>query len=258
MQLRISSAFSDFVEATGDEPSSPADDPSAAREGRASRAPGEAPPTGHGEPVEASAAWGALVDGRWSLEDRYDYDGCHFLVLQANSPATRARHALSQRERQILAQARAGHANKRIACELGVSQATVSGALRTAARKLGARSRLDLVRLLAGTLADPGDVPPPQGLRVSALHWHGRACLLLSFPGRLERWPVGLTKAERAVAEMLVDGTSSAEIARLRGTSIRTVSNQIASIFRKASVVSRGELVARVFDPRGSGVAPES
>lgn len=42
-----------------------------------------------------------------------------------------------------------GHANKLIAYELGLPESTVSETLRSAAKKLGTRSRLDLVRMLA-------------------------------------------------------------------------------------------------------------
>ena len=57
--------------------------------------------------------------------------------------------ALSQRERQLVAYAAFGHANKFIAYELGISEASVSTALGSAAAKLGAGSRVELVRMLA-------------------------------------------------------------------------------------------------------------
>jgi DNA-binding CsgD family transcriptional regulator len=71
--------------------------------------------------------------------------------------------------------------------------------------------------------------------------------LLLRIPFGRERWPLTFTAAERSVAGLIVDGAGNAEIARARGTSKRTISNQIASIFRKAGVGSRAELAALVF-----------
>jgi DNA-binding CsgD family transcriptional regulator len=56
---------------------------------------------------------------------------------------------------------------------------------------------------------------------------------------------VGLTKAEAQVAQLVVAGRSNAEIARSRGTAVRTVTNQIAALFRKLHVKSRSELAAR-------------
>ena len=53
-----------------------------------------------------------------------------------------------------------------------------------------------------------------------------------------------LSQAEVAVAELLLEGKSNADIARARGTSVRTVANQVANIFRKLDVASRSELYA--------------
>ncbi len=53
-----------------------------------------------------------------------------------------------------------------------------------------------------------------------------------------------LTGAEREVLDHLLAGKSNAVIARLRRTSVRTVANQVASIFRKLGVSSRSELAA--------------
>lgn len=53
----------------------------------------------------------------------------------------------------------------------------------------------------------------------------------------------GLTEAERAVARDAISGLSNAAIARRRGSSPRTVANQLAAIYRKLGVTSRAELV---------------
>jgi DNA-binding CsgD family transcriptional regulator len=73
--------------------------------------------------------------------------------------------------------------------------------------------------------------------------------LLLSFPVVIERHDSApeakLTESEREVCALVVDGCSNFEIARVRGTSPRTVANQIAAIYRKLGVGSRRELRAR-------------
>lgn len=53
-----------------------------------------------------------------------------------------------------------------------------------------------------------------------------------------------LTEAELVVAAALVTGASADEIARARGTSPRTVANQIAAIHRKMGVDSRMSLLS--------------
>jgi DNA-binding NarL/FixJ family response regulator len=58
--------------------------------------------------------------------------------------------------------------------------------------------------------------------------------------------PQQVTPAERAVAALVCRGRSNAEIARSRGTSTRTVANQVASLMRKLAVGSRVELALRL------------
>ena len=67
----------------------------------------------------------------------------------------------------------------------------------------------------------------------------------LSVPAPLEQQPARLTPAERAVVALLLEGKTNRQICRARKTSVRTVANQVASIFRKLAVGSRAELIAR-------------
>ena len=61
--------------------------------------------------------------------------------------------------------------------------------------------------------------------------------------------PDGLTDAEADVAKMIAAGRSNAEIAEARSVSVRTIANQVASIFRKVGVSSRSDLLVML---RGS------
>lgn len=56
----------------------------------------------------------------------------------------------------------------------------------------------------------------------------------------------GLTKAEREVALLAVRGLSNAAIAKQRRCAVRTVANQLQSIYRKLGVGSRAELSSLV------------
>jgi DNA-binding NarL/FixJ family response regulator len=53
-----------------------------------------------------------------------------------------------------------------------------------------------------------------------------------------------LTKAEREVARLVVVGLSNEAIAQRRKVSLRTIANQVSSIYRKLAVRSRRELSA--------------
>jgi DNA-binding CsgD family transcriptional regulator len=97
----------------------------------------------HGE--RAAAAWKALVDARWSLVDHFERDGRRFLVAQRNDPEAPSVDVLTVRERQVVALAAMGRANKEIAYELGIATSTVGVLLARAASRLGVRTRRDLV-----------------------------------------------------------------------------------------------------------------
>jgi DNA-binding NarL/FixJ family response regulator len=55
-----------------------------------------------------------------------------------------------------------------------------------------------------------------------------------------------LTSAEQAVAELLCEGRTLAQIAQLRGVSANTIKSQVRQVFRKLNVESRVALVRRM------------
>ena len=55
--------------------------------------------------------------------------------------------------------------------------------------------------------------------------------------------PAAVSIAERGVLELVVAGLTDAEIGRARGTSRRTVSNQVARLLRLYRVHSRVEMI---------------
>jgi DNA-binding CsgD family transcriptional regulator len=99
------------------------------------------------DPDAAVSLWRGLVEGRWSLVDRFDHDGKRMYVARRNDPGIPAPTTLSERDRQIIAYAAIGLGNKEIAYALGVSASTVGERVASAMEKLGLRSRAELVRL---------------------------------------------------------------------------------------------------------------
>jgi DNA-binding CsgD family transcriptional regulator len=75
-------------------------------------------------------------------------------------------------------------------------------------------------------------------------------------PSGLERWQVewGLTPREQEAARLVLRGFRNAEIASMLRMSPNTVRNHVASIFRKADVSTRAELVFAMtsVEPRGA------
>jgi len=87
---------------------------------------------------------------------------------------------------------------------------------------------------------------PIQGARVGCVRVGGEDLFVVSLPPERRRPVEELTAAEREVLELLWEGCSTTRIAALRGSSYRTVANQLASIYAKAGVTTRAELVARL------------
>jgi DNA-binding CsgD family transcriptional regulator len=84
------------------------------------------------------------------------------------------------------------------------------------------------------------DLPLPNGAQVEFL---ADDLAVLSFPLPTPRLPAVLTEAEREVARLVYAGARNDDIARARGVSLKTVANQLDSIYRKLGVGSRSELV---------------
>lgn len=73
----------------------------------------------------------------------------------------------------------------------------------------------------------------------------GEELLVIDYAPDAGRHPLlaALSDAEHSVAVFLVAGLSNQEIADIRQSSVRTVTTQVQSIYRKLGVRSRAELV---------------
>jgi len=94
-------------------------------------------------------------------------------------------------------------------------------------------------------------VAAPPDLRSSAMRLGAEEYVVLSYPLPELSLPEALSGAEREVALLLLAGDGYAQIAARRRTALRTVANQVASIFRKVGVRSRLELAVRLARPGG-------
>jgi DNA-binding CsgD family transcriptional regulator len=106
-------------------------------------------------PEEALALWRGLVDGRWSLVERFEADGKRLWVAHRNDPPSRKHRSLSEQERKVAALLAVGHSLKLCAYELGKAESTTSEVARRAMCKLGVNTRAELVELY-GALVSGG------------------------------------------------------------------------------------------------------
>lgn len=85
---------------------------------------------------------------------------------------------------------------------------------------------------------------PPKNLRVE-YSGDAQTVAIFSFDVDDADKTTELTSAEREVALLALSGKSNGEIAEARHCSVRTVANQLQSVFRKLGIRSRAELAAK-------------
>jgi DNA-binding CsgD family transcriptional regulator len=192
--------------------------------------------------IDAESAWLSLLSGEWTVVDHLEGPPSPAIVCDPvrSRPVT---PLLSRDEIKLAVGRGRGVALKAMAADSGRSMTTVSNLLARVRRKLMLRGDAQLVLLFGG--ADGEDaVPPPAGLRALVEGYGPDEHLFLYYPCPSCTLPPTLSVAERTVVLDLLDGASRRDIASARGTSPRTVANQMASIFRKFRVSSRVELLA--------------
>jgi len=94
----------------------------------------------------------------------------------------------------------------------------------------------------------------PEGLRASTFRYGQQELMIVSVPLPQVVIRFALSQAEGDVASRVILGQSNAGIASARGTSVRTVANQLQSIYRKMRIQSRAELVVAVLRIKALGL----
>jgi DNA-binding NarL/FixJ family response regulator len=142
---------------------------------------------------------------------------------------------LSTREFQVVYLASLGCSGKQAAAELGLSHARVRTVSSAALQKLTLPSCSQLPQLWCAI---------GRGVMRRIDH---PACetVIFDVPFAISKIPESLTSAEYQVLFDLLAGQQNNEIAKKRRTSARTVANQLATLFDKFGVASRGELAAK-------------
>ena len=89
------------------------------------------------DPERAVDEWKGLIAARWTLLDVCERDGTKYLVARQNPIKTPGPNGLTDREREVVAFAVAGHHNKLIAYNLRISHSTSTRADVSSGRKDG-------------------------------------------------------------------------------------------------------------------------
>jgi DNA-binding NarL/FixJ family response regulator len=128
-----------------------------------------------------------------------------------------AKREVTAREREVLTLVSAGVASREIAERLGISRATVESHVRSAMSKVGARSRLHAVLLLA--ITEPSWVA------------------------------LELDPEQRRLLELLAAGVTREHAAKSLYLSRRSVDRRLATLRRRVGVASTAELLLAVLQP---------
>ena len=180
------------------------------------------------EPDRKQTLWDWLLAGRWSILDVFSVSGMRYIIAYQTPEDGVARRALPERDRAVLELALVGRSGKWIALELQLSESTVARTLHRARHHLGVADATALMGIRNALFESL------EGLAIGV-----EIAMTRLTPVALSA--AVLSDAERAVAAGMLGGKRAAAIARERGTSIRTVANQITNIYKKLGVSSRRE-----------------
>lgn len=201
--------------------------------------------------VNLALFWRELMSGLCVVVDGFFTDERCYLVLSPTlGPPKRP---IEGRRREILEAVLCGDGQKNIAMDRGLAASTIA---------LNARLGLESI----GLTCKPSRVHPLLMLAARASReQNGSLAATLSFvqrgaeqlrivamPRPDRRLTPTLPPAERAVVRALVEGQCYAEIGEQRGTSTRTIANQITAVFRRMRVSGRNELLQRLFIADGA------
>jgi DNA-binding CsgD family transcriptional regulator len=193
--------------------------------------------------VELGTVWHDLVRGHTSVAAHFAWDRRLYLLLSTSQEPVRP--VLATRKLTAVESALAGGAVKVAALELGKSSSSLAVTARSVFFYMGVSCRLlqaPAILIIAAHAARLGAVPA----RSSISHGGGADFTVISVP-RPELVVDGLlSPAERVVLRAFIDGMPHREIARARGTTPRTVANQLAAIFRKLGGSGRLDLIRRL------------
>ncbi len=180
----------------------------------------------------------SLLSG-WLEITAFNRRDANFVVSLAPRPAW-APIALCPREQRIIESMLSGQSQKQIGYEFDLSPGTVSAVIRQILHKLGAACWEHLVA--AACALGGADRSEPRETFLENTDDASLEVLATVRASVLSK----LTPAERDIALYVVGGCSNAQIERLRHTSVRTIANQISSLFRKLAVRGRLELILRM------------
>lgn len=192
-------------------------------------------------PASWLEVWTKLVAAELRFNRAVWNDGRCIAVFRRNQPTAR-HYGLTARERTVLVRTLQGERQKLIAAEARIAASTVANSLKSARMKLGFEDRLDAAPLatliVANGTENANPYPQHNIYSINNGEW-----FMASSPRPDWSSFAEVTKSERSIALAIIEGQSNTEIATTRDTSVHTVENQVASLFRKVNASGRFDLI---------------
>jgi DNA-binding NarL/FixJ family response regulator len=203
-----------------------------------------------GEEHNLAQFWQELARGCYSVVDGlFSQERC-YLVVAPQAQGTL--QPLTGRRLEILETVLSGLPQKNVASDLDLAPSTIALNARLALESRGMRCKPSRAHPLLMLAARVSLESRPWFVRCSSLaSREGKELRVLSVARPDRSLEKHLPHAELAVIRRLIEGLSYIQIAVERGTSTRTIANQITAVFRRLHVSGRNELVQRLFLDQG-------
>lgn len=197
------------------------------------------------EAASLSALWTELVSGFCKIEGaEFTEQTCSLVVTRGHRVASAGAGRLPLRDIQVLERSLIEGVRKSVAVDFGLCPSSVAEILRRCFVFMGLScwpSRIPLLVVMAAHAKRGLESNRAAKLLMAQNLQFSRQTFSAARPDiELGSW---LSPAEYAVTRLLIEGKSYAEMAALRGTSKRTVANQLASGFHRLRISGRAELL---------------
>lgn len=198
--------------------------------------------------VNWSSTWRALKSGASRVEHSFATTSRYYVVLtrRTNSDFPDCRDGGANQGTigdRILERWLSGTSQKALALDFDLSGSTISTILRRELTELGMSCSPSKLPLIIGMLARAARHQSSiHAARFAAFDFDGRRFVVVGAARPEARVAEHVTPAEYATLCLLAEGASYAEIAKSRQVSLRTVANQVGSLFRRLGISGRLDL----------------
>jgi DNA-binding NarL/FixJ family response regulator len=197
--------------------------------------------------VPLARIWHDLARGISTIADAFFGPERCYLILRTRLDG--ATQPIERRRLEILKAVLGGARQKAIAMDLKLAPSTIALNSKLALEAFGVEgkpSRAHPLLMLAAKASTDSVAWEARGS--SFLVEEDCELRVVGVPRPDRQLDRSLPSAELAVIRSLIEGRPYREIARVRGTSTRTIANQISAVFRRVRVSGRNELVQRLLE----------